>query len=62
MDYTVEELAKMLDYSLLSPNLTDEELESGIQTAIEYNVASICIMPYYLSRCAAAVKGSDVQA
>lgn len=48
MDYTVDELAKLIDYSLLSPNLTDAELESGIQTALDYDVASICIMPYYL--------------
>ena len=62
MDYTVPELAKMIDYSLLSPNLTDEELENGIQTALEYDVASICIMPYYLRRCAESVAGTMVKA
>jgi deoxyribose-phosphate aldolase len=62
MDYTVDELAKLIDYSLLSPNLTDAELESGIQTALDYDVASICIMPYYLRRCAAAVTGTEVKA
>ena len=54
MDYTYEDIAKMIDHSLLGPVMTDEELESGIQIAIQYNVASICIKPYYLQRCARA--------
>ena len=62
MTYTIPELAKMIDYSLLSPNLTDEELEDGIQTALKNDVASICIMPYYLRRCAEAARGTAVKA
>ncbi|MCU0960414.1 MAG: deoxyribose-phosphate aldolase [Pirellulaceae bacterium] len=52
MDYTYAELAKMIDHSLLGPVLTDDELERGIQVAIDYAVASVCIKPYYLRRCA----------
>ncbi len=62
MDWTLKELAKMVDYSLLSPALTDDELEAGCRTALEYNVASVCIMPYYLKRCAEILRGSTVQA
>ncbi len=52
MDYTYEQIAKMIDHSLLNPTLTAAELEAGIQVAITYDVASVCIMPYYLKRCA----------
>ena len=61
MEYSVKDLAKMIDFSLLTPTLTDEELEQGCRTALEYNVASVCIMPYYLPRCAQLLVGSTVQ-
>ena len=62
MDYTYLDIAKMIDHSLLNPSMTDEELEQGIQVALEYDVASVCIMPYYLKRCAELLKGSAVNA
>ena len=61
MDYTYHDIAKMIDHSLLSPVLTDRDLEKGCQVALEYDVASVCIMPYSLKRCAAILKGSTVQ-
>ena len=54
MDYTYEDMAKMIDHSLLNPTLTVDDLERGIQLALEYDVASVCIVPFYLQRCAAA--------
>jgi deoxyribose-phosphate aldolase len=62
MNYTYEQIAKMIDHSLLNPTLTVAELEQGIQTALEYEVASVCIMPYYLRRCANLLAGSTVKA
>ncbi len=62
MDYTYADIAKMLDHSLLNPTLTDRALEEGCELALRYNVASVCIMPYYLKRCAAILKGSTVKA
>ena len=62
MDYTYEDVAKMIDHSLLSPVLTDRQLEQDCQIAVDYNVASVCIMPYYLWRCAEILKGSTVRA
>lgn len=60
MDVTYSQIAKMIDHSLLNPTLTTEALERGIQTALEYNVASVCIMPYAARRCAEALAGSTV--
>jgi deoxyribose-phosphate aldolase len=62
MDYTVQDIAKMIDHSLLSPLLKTEELEKGIEVALDYDVASVCIMPYALRRCAELLAGSDVKA
>lgn len=62
MNYTYQDMAKMIDHSLLNPTLTADDLERGIQLALEYDVASVCIMPYYLRRCAEALRGSCVNA
>jgi len=62
MDYTYADIAKMIDHSLLNPILTDEDLEAGLHLALEYDVASVCIMPYYLRRCAEVLAGSTVRA
>ncbi len=60
MDYTYTDIAKMIDHSLLNPTLTAAELEQGILVARTYDVASVCIMPYYLRRCAELLAGSAV--
>ena len=62
MDYTYEDVAKMIDHSLLNPALSDAELEKGCRLARDYDVASVCIMPYYLRRCAEILAGSTVKA
>jgi len=62
MDYTYHDIAKMIDHSLLNPTLSVPELEAGCELALKYDAASICIMPYYLKRCAEILKGSTVQA
>ena len=62
MDYTYQDVAKMIDHSLLNPTLLADELEQGIRLALDYDVASVCILPYYLKRCAELLAGSDVRA
>jgi len=62
VDYTYADIAKMIDHSLLPPSLTVEELEQGCRLAVNYGVASVCIMPYYLRRCAEILCGSGVRA
>jgi deoxyribose-phosphate aldolase len=62
MNYTYLEIAKMIDHSLLGPVLTDAELEAGCLLARRYDVASACIKPYYLKRCAGLLAGSSVAA
>ena len=60
MSYCYADVAKMIDHSLLNPTLTQADLEAGIQVALAYDVASVCIMPYALQRCAELLEGSTV--
>jgi len=62
MDYTYSDIAKMIDHSLLNPTLTDRQLEQGCRLALEYDVAGVCILPYYLKRCAEILQGSAIAA
>jgi len=60
MKYTYDELAKMIDHSLLHPTMTDQELEDGCKLAAKYRVASVCIKPYYVQRAAKLLEGTGV--
>ena len=62
LDYSYSDIAKMIDHSLLNPSLKWEDLESGIDVALAYDVASVCIMPYALKHCAERLRGSGVRA
>ena len=62
MTYTYQDISKMIDHSLLNPTLTVPDLEAGCQLAIEYDVASVCILPYYQQRCVEILLGSGVKA
>ncbi len=58
--FDYEAIAKMIDHSLLNPSLTARELEEGCALAVRYNVASVCILPYYLARSAELLAGTTV--
>lgn len=60
MKYTLNELAGMLDHSLLQPTMTDKDLEEGCAIAAKYHVASVCIKPYYVKRAAELLAGTGV--
>ena len=60
MEFTYEDVSKMIDHSLLNPTLTWVDLERGCQIARDYNVASVCIMPFALKHCAEILAGSTV--
>lgn len=60
MKYSYEELAKMIDHSLLHPTMTDADLEAGCRLAAKYGVASVCIKPYAVKQAVELLKGSGV--
>jgi deoxyribose-phosphate aldolase len=59
-EFTYTQIAKMIDHSLLQQTLTDAELDKGCLLAREYDVASVCIKPYYVVRAAQLLAGSTV--
>jgi deoxyribose-phosphate aldolase len=40
-----QDIAKMIDHSLLRPELTVDQVKEGCRTAREYNVATVCVKP-----------------
>jgi deoxyribose-phosphate aldolase len=61
MTYAYADIATMIDHALLQPTLTTADLEVGCRLAVAYDVASVCIMPFFLSRCAELLAGSTVK-
>lgn len=57
---TVNDIAKMIDHSLLKPNMTIEEIQAGCNLAKKYNVASVCVKPTEVPIANEILSGSDV--
>ncbi len=56
----VNELAKMIDHSILHPTLTDDDLRRECEVAKKYNVASVCVKPYAVKQAVELLRGTDV--
>ena len=61
ISYSYSDIAKMIDHALLGPALTAAELDAGCRLARRYDVASVCLLPYYVRHCRELLEGSDVQ-
>jgi deoxyribose-phosphate aldolase len=57
----VEELARMIDHSILNPTHTDEDLKKQCEIAKAYNVASVCVKPYAVKQAVIHLKGTEVE-
>jgi deoxyribose-phosphate aldolase len=57
----VEELAKMIDHSILQPTHTDTDLEKQCAVAKKYNVASVCVKPYAVKKAVELLQGFSVE-
>jgi deoxyribose-phosphate aldolase len=60
MKITKQQLANMIDHSLLKPNSTLEELKKTCQEAIEYKFKAVCINPIFVAEAVSLLKGTDV--
>ena len=54
------DITKMIDHSLLSPTLTDKELEEECEIANKYGAASVCVKPYHTKKASELLAGTDV--
>ncbi len=57
---TVAHVAKMIDHSLLRPELTIDEIRDGCALAALYQVASVCVRPSDVVLAASLLSGTDV--
>ena len=60
MDYTCRDIAKMIDHSLLRPELTEDDIRKGCEIAVKYDVATVCCNPCDVAFVTKLMKGSDV--
>ena len=59
-DVTYEELAAMIDHSLLKPELTTDEIVAGCELADRYAVVSVCVRPCDVALAADVLADSSV--
>jgi len=58
---TFDDLAKMIDHSILHPTMTDDEIREGCLLAKQYNVATACVKPYSIPLSKELLQDSDVK-
>lgn len=57
---TSKDIVKMIDHSLLKPEVTAEQVRKGCQIAKKYNTASVCVKPYDVAIAKEELEGCDV--
>lgn len=57
---TYQQLAKVIDHSLLRPELTAADVVAGCELAARYHVASVCVKPCDVRLAADQLRDSDV--
>jgi len=58
-EMSVKELASYIDYSVLKPEFTEEQIIELTKDGVRLGCATICINPGYISLCEPYVRGSD---
>lgn len=60
-EMSVKELASYIDYSVLKPEFTEDEIIELTKDGVKLGCATICINPAYMDLCAPYVKGTDTK-
>jgi len=55
------DLSPLLDHTLLKPEARMEDLDRLCEEALGWRVASVCVNPLWVARCAARLQGSGVR-
>lgn len=58
---SVEQVARMMDHTLLRPDATQDEVYKLCNDALQYNFASVCVNPTWVALCADMLAGSPVK-
>jgi deoxyribose-phosphate aldolase len=57
---TYQQLAKVIDHSLLRPELTEADVVAGCELAARYHTATACVKPCHVKLARETLKDSDV--
>jgi len=57
---TYEQLAKVIDHSLVRPELTETDVVAGCKLAARYHTATVCVKPCHVKLAKEVLKDSDV--
>ncbi|MGN1277846.1 MAG: deoxyribose-phosphate aldolase [Floccifex sp.] len=60
-DMSLEELASYIDYSVLKPEFTPDEIVEYCKKGVELKVAQVCISPGYMKLCEPIVRGTQTK-
>lgn len=58
---SADDIAKMIDHSLLKPQLTRDDIYKGCEIAAKYNTISVCVRPCDIEFACKLLKGTDVR-
>jgi deoxyribose-phosphate aldolase len=58
---TYKQVAKMIDHSLLRPELTESDVIAGCELARRYHTVSVCVKPCHVALAKRLLEGSDVK-
>ncbi len=58
---TAQQLAKVIDHSMLKPEMTEQDLIDGCELAARYHTATVCVKPCHVKLAAKILSGTDVK-
>lgn len=58
---SLKELASYIDYSVLKPEFTEDQIVELTKDGVELGCATICINPGYMELCKPYVEGSETK-
>ena len=56
----IDNVAGLIDHTLLKPDATRKEIETLCREAAEYGFATVCVNPVWVATCAQALRGTAV--
>ena len=61
MSYTCQDISRMIDHSLLRPELTEQDIRKGCEIAKKYKVVTVCCGPSAVPLVKKLLAGTDVK-
>jgi deoxyribose-phosphate aldolase len=59
--WTVKQVAKMIDHTLLQPHATENDIRRLCDEAVRYGFAAVCVSPIYVPLAYHILKGTDIK-